>query len=174
MKKEKNINQNPCHALLLESKKLHKYDNCWRIESETKKRIIDHLFCYSKECRNGYFHKENLTYWGDVEKIRDNTILLCLLLLGGIKYDENELKEFDVFNDEYNRFIKSMLNVPNGINKFLFQYSGKDPIKVIRLYKRDTISYTKNGEIISNPMTFVRVENFDEADDEVFQTSYDR
>ena len=74
MKKEKNINQNPCHALLLESKKLHKYDNCWRIESETKKRIIDHLFCYSKECRNGYFHKENLTYWGDVEKIRDKDI----------------------------------------------------------------------------------------------------
>lgn len=60
----------------------------WNIDDEVIDFIIDRLKEYRVKYRNDHFHKDNLFSKEDIDKIREYTILLHYLLLGGFKLDE--------------------------------------------------------------------------------------
>lgn len=54
---------------------------------------------WTKYLRNGYFHKQNL-YNEDnkIEEVRELTLYLYFLILGGIKFREHEISELGIYN----------------------------------------------------------------------------
>lgn len=67
------------------------------------KTIIDCLNCYRIECRNDSFHLHNNYDWDRVKVIRHNTILLYMMLLGGImlgSHGGDIQKQFDIVKDD--------------------------------------------------------------------------
>lgn len=53
--------------------------------SDWVKTVIDCLNCYKDECRNNHFHKDVMTDWRYVQQVRDNTLFLYIVLLGGCR-----------------------------------------------------------------------------------------
>ncbi len=67
------------------------------------KTIIDCLNCYRIECRNDSFHLHNNYDWDRVKKIRHNTMLLYIMLLGGImlgSHGSDIQKQFNIVKDD--------------------------------------------------------------------------
>jgi hypothetical protein len=57
----------------------------WR----SKKYIRETVFSF-KDIRNGYFHKDNISDWGKIDKIREATYQLLFLLIGSYSYNAGE------------------------------------------------------------------------------------
>lgn len=75
------------------------------IKEETYALIVDELESIL-ENRNGYFHKDNLYDWGEVERTRKKTFLIFYLLLGAYIFsseDENALEMcLEPYEDDFN------------------------------------------------------------------------
>lgn len=75
----------------------------YTVDDIFKATIIDCLECYRIECRNNSFHTHNNYDWEKVKKIRHNTILLYIMLLGGVMlaFDEATIqKQFEIVKDD--------------------------------------------------------------------------
>lgn len=73
------------------------------VDSASRDTIIDCLECYRIECRNDSFHTHNNYDWEKVEKIRHNTILLYIMLLGGFLLEPDEAtvkKQFEIVDND--------------------------------------------------------------------------
>lgn len=55
------------------------------VDVTISKTICDIVSCFRTECRNGYFHTQNLYDSEIVDKTRENAILLYAVLLGSVK-----------------------------------------------------------------------------------------
>ncbi len=84
-------------------------DNLHLFRSEipypARKFIRESLFSYSN-LRNGYMHKHNIRSWEQVDKIRDATLNLFFLMLGGLKLSAEErtalgMTSANIFSDYY-------------------------------------------------------------------------
>lgn len=65
--------------------------------------VFDCLQCFIKECRNNCFHKHNIDKWDHVEKIRNNTITILVILLGICKIGSSQItidKKLDIERDD--------------------------------------------------------------------------
>lgn len=93
------------------------------IDTDMIQELIHLLNCYRTECRNGYFHTDNLTISDKAKKVRDNTIYLHFLILSFLKIDDYmkdylEIQKTDGFSELRELFIKC--KVEN--NKFILVY----------------------------------------------------
>lgn len=73
------------------------------VDGEYQNTIIDCLHCYRIECRNDSFHMHNNYDWEKVKKIRHNTILLYIMLLGGFLLDSEDSvvqKQLEIVSDD--------------------------------------------------------------------------
>ena len=73
---------------------------------QDKNTLFDCIECYTDECRNDSFHRHNIHDWDRVNIIRNNTLLLYILLLGSCNLgeDANEIsKHFEIFDDSLER-----------------------------------------------------------------------
>lgn len=84
-------------------------DNLHLFRSEipypARKFIRESLFSYSN-LRNGYMHKHNIHSWEQVDKIRDATLNLFFLMLGGLKLSSEVrtalgMTSANIFSDYY-------------------------------------------------------------------------
>lgn len=57
----------------------------WNVDDRVLDALYDYLEIFRRDCRNDHFHKDNLYKWEDVITIRNNTLVLCFLIIGGIK-----------------------------------------------------------------------------------------
>lgn len=78
---------------------------------------------WTKYQRNGYFHKHNL-YSDDnkIEEVRELTLYLYFLILGGIKYNDTERLELGVY--DYTKSNNHIFNFDNVYPKFEKWLSG--------------------------------------------------
>ncbi len=63
-------------------------------EENFQNTLYDCLMCYKQECRNDKFHKKNIYDWKEVEIIRNNTLLLYIMILGGCLLGKNNKDTF--------------------------------------------------------------------------------
>jgi hypothetical protein len=66
------------------------------VNNYTKHYIVDILFDWTDEERNGHFHKDNLHDVNKIEEIRKQTLLLYYLLLGGFKIEEPDYRRIGI------------------------------------------------------------------------------
>ena len=70
--------------------------------SDWMKTVTDCLNCYKDECRNDHFHKDVMTDWRRVQLVRDNTLFLYIILLGGCRMSgsaDRDMVALDVVPD---------------------------------------------------------------------------
>lgn len=79
-----------------------RYKGLFALKTDSHRTLCKMLSCFRIECRNGYFHKDNIYDWGIVEAMRNNTYILYYLLLGSYKHLNNNMLgivESDPFDD---------------------------------------------------------------------------
>ncbi|MCK1188135.1 hypothetical protein [Streptococcus uberis] len=138
------------------------YDNKdgWYISEYTRKVIYNELLNFNKEDRNQYFHKTNLYNQTYVQELREKTISLLFLLLGGYKLSNDykeDLKLLKAVNFSYNKLYYQI----DKIFSKTYRIKLKDTSTyyyVRKLNYYDVINYNRAG-IIQNPIHFRLTEN---------------
>lgn len=137
--------------------------NGWNVSDNARTIITSFLLNFSKECRNDHFHKDNIDIYDEVSRIRNNTLLITYLLLGGYVLTGNQQQDFTdlgIYNDSFDRMYKQILNLPSFICKFIIYFDGRNPVKAYRLYRQDAPNYDRNGAVSQSTIKFVAVDSF--------------
>ncbi len=116
------------------------------VKREFQDIILDCLECYRIECRNNSFHKHNNYDWKRVNMIRHNTLILYIMLLGGIEIgtDEDDVKKrFGVVTDDRLERIYYSLKKQQGYS-FKIKIDG-DYYLATREPESSFPEYDKNG-----------------------------
>lgn len=80
------------------------------VRKKTKGFITDSIYDWSAKNRNGYFHKDNLHDEGVLAEIREKTIFLYYLILGGVKITDEQRMQIGII-DEENDDLSNSFNV---------------------------------------------------------------
>jgi len=78
------------------------------VDIKVAKIIIKCLKLYKNECRNGSFHLDNNYNWDCVRKIRHNTFVLYIMLLGGLKLCDSIDETYSYFNVIRNDYLEKI------------------------------------------------------------------
>ena len=164
------------------------YPETINIEDANKAVFINCLELYLSECRNQSFHKHNNYDWNRVERIRNNTFVMYLLLLGACasEDDEKNIKHFSIVRDDRLERLYYCLR-----QKEMYTFKIKMPnedkyLYATRIAEREFPSFTEYGlldnfsiqirctEKLSSPMAESRdlVITRECIPDEVFYTTY--
>lgn len=149
---------------------LHDHTDLWRISDAGKEKAVDMLLKYSQECRNDHFHKDNIEEYNRVKCIRNNTILIFYILLGGCKLsnsDDRNREILGISDTGFAKLYRSIVNIPRSQNRFILEQNG-EKIKVIRLYDQERVQYTEGGSLNKSKIEFAKVEDYHIEDYESF------
>ncbi len=136
----------------------------WTISNDGVGVVCDYLRNYGDEDRNEHFHRDNITDFDEVKIIRNNTILLLYLLIGGYRFKDSLKEEEEILgiiDDEYDRLYKALQRIHRGSDRFYLQFSGDDEIKAIRMYDQPDVKYDEEGSLAQSVIRFIRVNDFD-------------
>ncbi len=142
---------------------LNDNENGWNISDDARSKIYRLLKNYAQDCRNDHFHKDNIGEYSVVTKIRNNTILLSYLLIGGYKMSGNsntDKKVLGIDDDTYDRLYKNIQELPRGIKRFILRFSNGQIIKAYRYYYQDRTIYNSVGSVSKSKIRFVKVDDF--------------
>lgn len=122
--------------------------------------IVDMLFCFREECRNGYFHKHNLDKWEIVEKTRSNALCLYWMLLGGCMIGSRDFLSLGIDeSDPFNLLCAGIREFRNNNLNFVFEYEDSS-INVIFDKSKNSMSFSKDGEEHYEGLWFIEVQDF--------------
>lgn len=158
-------------TLLASSNKLW-YFNCQDEKQYMTLTLFKWLSDFRDECRNDHFHKDILDDWKCVTAIRENTILLCYVLLGGkvLTGDiHDDLFLLHAYDDTFSQIYRALQRIPSSECKFCIQFTSNSIIKAIRLFKQDKPSYDSYGILNNTNIRFVRVAHFSDFDSENYK-----
>lgn len=153
---------------------LHDNNDCWLISDDGKYKVHNFLLNFSRESRNDHFHKDNIYDLTQVVAIRNNTVFLFYLLLGGCKLSSHEDDDYfrlGMVNDSFDRLYKKLIQIPKSVGQFYIQFKGNEPFKAFRLYDQDNPKYDNNGSLHNSVVKFVKVDDFQIDDYEDFLKS---
>lgn len=142
---------------------IHDDDNGWLISDNSRTVIHKLLRNFADECRNDHFHKDNIDVYDIVTCIRNNTLLLAAVLLGGYKLTGNHLsdcQELGIGDDSFDKLYKKIQDLPRVITKFVVYFDGQSPIKACRLSTQEPTVYDENGSVGASKIRFVSVDEF--------------
>ncbi len=149
---------------------LHDHKDIWRISETGREMVHKVLLKYSQECRNDHFHKDNMDSFQSVRCIRNNTILMFYLLIGGCKLSNNpEITEelLGIDKEGFSELCKKLYRIPRSQNRYIFKY-GDTEKKVIRLYDQQRPIYDSNGSLRDAIIEFAQVDDYKIDDYKVF------
>lgn len=123
----------------------------------------DLLACYRIEDRNGYFHKDNLNKWDEVERIRRNTFLLYYLLLGNLSLPDAEWKRLTDDGREPFNIIGEKVEDFSRYSPYLYlDYGADGVVETFYNFKhKDTEEDKATGETIYHSLSFLNLPSFD-------------
>lgn len=136
------------------------YERGWNLSEDGRNLVTTYLQIYCSECRNEHFHKDNIHDFEEVNKIRENTILLFYYVLGGFNFYGNKEKDYQVlgivdrtFEDMYHAIMKQS----NGGDYFLITFTdGLHCLAALPLNHGDP-EYDENGSMINPSLRFVKI-----------------
>lgn len=137
-----------------------KKDGDYQIMGE--KKVHEFLLNFAKNCRNDYFHKDNIYDYEAVVRIRNNTILLMYLLIGGYKMSgsiENDKSLLGIQDDRFACLYKKYRNFHIAYINLLFVLVEKMKFRHIDIFIRKT-KYDDSGSVISSRIKFVKTDLF--------------
>jgi len=147
---------------------LHDNNNSWYISEKGKGIVHSYLLDYSKECRNEHFHKDNIFDFNVVKLIRNNTLFLIYLLIGGCVLTgskEQDYKRLGIIDDSYDRLYKKLNEIPLSTRNFYLEFGNGIEIKAVRLHFQNKPIYNDNGYIQSE-ICFAKVDDLNIENDE--------
>lgn len=142
---------------------VHDDINGWSVSDDARRNIHMFLRNYADECRNGYFHKDNIDCFEVARCIRNNTIFIMYLLLGSyqISQDVEESKKLlGIQDDSFDRLYKIIQEIPRGIKKFVLKYEDGKTIKAYRYFYQEDTRYDSSGSVSMSRIKFVLVDDF--------------
>lgn len=150
---------------------LHDNENGWRISADGREKVHKFLLNFAKDCRNDCFHKDNIDDYETVARIRNNTILLMYLLIGGYKMSGNIEKDkslLGIQDDAFDSLYKKVQELPRSMYEFIIRFSGGKEIQAYRSFYQEKTKYDEFGSVISSRIKFVKTdvfspENYDKA-----------
>lgn len=150
---------------------LHDNEKGWRLSADGREKVHKFLLNFAKDCRNDYFHKDNIDDYETVVRIRNNTILLMYLLIGGYKMSgsiENDKRLLGIQDDIFDSLYKKIQELPRSVYKFIIRFSGENEIQAYRHFYQEKTKYDDSGSVISSRIKFVKTdlfspENYDKA-----------
>ena len=130
---------------------LHDSPFCWKLSENSREIVHECLIEFSRECRNEYFHKNNIYTTEEVNRIRENTIFCLYLILGGCRFSEkgeDDSVNLGIINDAFDRLYMALEKTAFGSKAF--RLTMKDGIKyeVLKIYQ-ERAQYNKDGQIDS-------------------------
>ena len=142
---------------------LHDNKNGWRLSEDGRVKVRKLLLSFASSCRNDHFHKDNIEDYKIVDGIRNNTILLMYLLIGGYKMSGSidiDKALLGIQNDTFDNLYKKLQEFPHGIYKFIIQFSGENEIKAYKYYLQEKTEYNDSGSVINSRIKFVKTDAF--------------
>ena len=142
---------------------VHDDINGWKVSDSARSTIHTFLRNFADECRNDHFHKDNIEIYDEVSCIRNNTLLLLYLLLGGYKLTGNhqsDLVALGIDDDSFDRMYKKVQELPRGMSKFVIYFDGQKPIKAYRHFDQEPTIYDNSGSVAASKIRFVAVDEF--------------
>ena len=113
-------------------------DSIWSVNNHIKRYIIGKLNIYRKKYRNDHFHKDNIFAFEEIKEIRNATLELYCLLLGGTKVVFDSVKEIENEQSQdckYNFYdwIDKLIGGNNLINNYvpLLFFLSKSNIQIL-------------------------------------------
>ncbi len=153
---------------------LHDNETGWNVSDSARRTIHGYLENYTSECRNEHFHKDNIYNWESVKKIRNNTILLMYLLIGGYKISDNSVsvpEDIGAIDYSFDNLYRKIKKIPKGVNKFSVQFAGREKQKLIRLSNQERTVYSDGGFLDKARIVFAIVDSYRIDDNEKFEKS---
>lgn len=139
---------------------LHDNKSGWYISAQGQDVLYQLLLNYAKDYRNDSFHKDNIDEHYPLECVRNNTLLIIYILLGGYKLSgnpETDKKELGILDDLFDRFYRSIKqNTIGSQYKFILYYPGKAPIKAFRHHVQELAIYDEYGFRINDSKTWFK------------------
>lgn len=133
---------------------------CWNLSENGKNEIHDCLLTFSQECRNEYFHKDNIYSIIEVERIRDNTYLCLYYILGGCRFSdlsrESNVSTLGIIDDSFDRLYLTLEKISK--REFLLSTKDEETYNVL-LIKRNKPRYNEDGLIESELLFYIVDEN---------------
>lgn len=143
---------------------LHDNKHGWNLSPQGQDTIYQLLLNYAKDYRNDHFHKDNIDSQWVVECVRNNTLLIIYVLIGGYKLTgttENDVAELGILDDSFDRFYRS---VKQGIVRsqysFILYYPGQPPKKAFRHHVQELSTYDEHGLLTPSRIRFVETSDF--------------
>lgn len=104
---------------------------------------VDCLYFYMIKIRNEFLHRNVVNTWNDVKEIRNNTLYLYQLLLGGCKLSSSFFKDNGVVVNNYEELYKAALC--NNRNYLYFVYKNEEITCIMPKGKNYIIEYQNDG-----------------------------
>lgn len=139
---------------------LHDNETAWRISDEGRHFVLLKIRDFAGKDRNGYFHKDNFTDLGEVNRIRQDAIALLYYLLGGYVIPgskEKTLETLGLKHVSYSEMYMKLAEIP--LTDFVLEFEGRNPVKAVRPFEQPAIEYDDYG-LVSSKVLFVRVDSY--------------
>ena len=139
---------------------LHDNETAWRISDEGRHFVLLKIRDFAGKDRNGYFHKDNFTDLGEVNRIRQDAIALLYYLLGGYVVPgskEKALETLGLKHVSYSEMYMKLAEIP--LTDFVLEFEGRNPVKAVRPFEQPAIEYDDYG-LVSSKIFFVRVDSY--------------
>ena len=143
----------------------------WKLQDVDPDTLFKYLMCFSKECRNEHFHKDNIKEYEDVRTIRNNALIIARILLGGCRLSGDAEKDKELLgikDDSFESLYKKMIVIPTHVKKFILQFGNVAEVKAIRLYDQHEPSYDSFGSLRESSIRFARVDDLKIGDYDEF------
>lgn len=141
--------------------------DAWTISSssvETTRKILSY---YSQNCRNEHFHKENIFSPNDIEVIRNNTLLVCFLVLGAYCVPQKETT-LGIIDSSFENLYRRLKEIPKSQDQFWISFDGETYFNTIRLIDQPHPIYDSTGSLQESQIEFIIVDSFDTFSREEF------
>lgn len=120
------------------------------------------LLQYNQECRNDHFHKDNIYSIQEVNRVRNNTLLILFYIIGSCRL-HGEISEkkraLGIQDDSFDRLYKKIMLLPR-IQDFCIKFPNKKEQYFRRILNQKCTSYTNSGSVEENVLKFVTIEKY--------------
>jgi hypothetical protein len=122
------------------------------------------LLQYNQECRNDHFHKDNIYSFQEVERVRNNTLLILFYIIGSCRLfgevSKNKLA-LGIQDDSFDRFYKALLKIPTHV-PLCIKFPGEEEKYLRRMGNQKSTIYNTMGSVKGNVLKFISIEKYEE------------
>ena len=134
------------------------------ISEQGRQAIRKILLQYNQECRNDHFHKDNIYSFQEVERVRNNTLLILFYIIGSCRLFGEVSKNkraLGIQDDSFDRFYKELLKIPTHV-RLCIKLSGEKEKYLRRIGNQKSTIYNTMGSVRGNILKFISIEKYEE------------